>query len=268
MPDPPEYLKDMAFECTLMDDPVVAADGHTYNRTDIENWFKQHNTSPLTNEPLEDKVLRPNIAIRKAIVTWREEHGLPPLVFGSSAKPQPSVAVVHPAPAIHKPAAVCSLSNKALAAYCTTCKKSICVSCLTDPARCKSHIARGLDDIVTSVRETHAAWVLVLQGQPQQLQAECERVDAAGDAAIQAIRDEVAELKAELQRACVADLDCVVREHAAFLADVELAASSPQSADAGSEASRCLHTAATRAPPPPSPGAGGGDGSSPLPPKR
>jgi hypothetical protein len=30
----------MAFECTLMDDPVVAADGHTYNRIDMETWLK------------------------------------------------------------------------------------------------------------------------------------------------------------------------------------------------------------------------------------
>jgi hypothetical protein len=34
-----EELKDLAFQCELMDDPVVAADGHTYNRFDIENWF-------------------------------------------------------------------------------------------------------------------------------------------------------------------------------------------------------------------------------------
>ena len=241
-----------------MDDPVVAADGHTYNRTDIENWFKQHNTSPLTNEPLDHQLLLPNIAIRKAIIAWREEHGLPPLVFGPSAKPQPPVAVVNPAPDIHKPAAVCSFSKKALQAYCTTCRKSICISCLTDPARCKSHIARVLDDIVTGVRETHAAWVQVLQGQPQQLQAECDRVTAAADAAVQAIREEEAELKLQLRRVCVGDLEGVVREQAAFLADVELAASSPQSADAGSEESRCLLTAATRAPRPPPPGAGGG----------
>ena len=38
----------MAFQCVLMDDPVVAADGHTYNRKDIEDWFKEHNTSPNT----------------------------------------------------------------------------------------------------------------------------------------------------------------------------------------------------------------------------
>ena len=95
----------MAFDCVLMDDPVFAADGHTYNRTDIERWLKQHDTSPLTNEPLESKT-------------------------------------------------------------------------------------------------------------PQQLQAECDRVDAAADAAIAAftgrVRQEAAELKTELQQARVGDVQRIV----------------------------------------------------------
>ena len=57
----------MAFQCVLMDDPVVAADGHTYNRQDIENWLKEHNTLPHTNEPFESKALFPNIDQRRQI---------------------------------------------------------------------------------------------------------------------------------------------------------------------------------------------------------
>ena len=76
----------MAFDCVLMDDPVVAADGHTYNRADIERWLKQHETSPLTNEPLEHKMLVPNKVIRRQINAWREEHGLPALVIGQTSK--------------------------------------------------------------------------------------------------------------------------------------------------------------------------------------
>jgi hypothetical protein len=76
-----EELRDMAFECTLMDDPVVAADGHTYNREDIERWLKQHDTSPLTNEPLEHSLLIPNMDKRRQINTWLEERGLPARTF-------------------------------------------------------------------------------------------------------------------------------------------------------------------------------------------
>jgi hypothetical protein len=53
-------------------------------------------------------------------------------------------------------------------------------------------------------------------------------------------------------------LDGIIREQAQLLADVQLAASSPDAAVAGSEASRCLLTAVARAPLPPPPGAGGG----------
>ena len=50
----------------------------------------------------------------------------------------------------------------------------------------------------------------------------------------------------------------IIREQEQLLADVELAASLPDAAVAGSEVSRCLLTAVTRAPRPPPPGAGGG----------
>ena len=251
----------MAFQCVLMDDPVVAADGHTYNREDIENWFKEHSTSPHTNEQFEHKMLIPNIAIRRQISAWREQHGLPALSFGQPVKAQAQGGggggAAGGGAQIVKPAAVCAHSKKPLQAFCVTCKRAICVNCAIDSTRCKSHDTRPLDAIVSGVRDAHAAWVQVLEGRPQQLQAECDRVDAAAEAAHQAIREEAAELKQKLQRACVGDLDGVIREQAQLLADVELAAESPDAAVAGSEASRCLLTAVVRAPRPPPPGAGG-----------
>ena len=89
-----------------------------------------------------------------------------------------------------------------------------------------------------------------------------ERVDAAAEAAIESftreVRQEQAELKAELQRACVGDLEGTLQEQAQLLADVEIAAASPEAGVAGSEACRCLRTAATRGPLAPGAGAGGG----------
>lgn len=41
-------------------DPVVAEDGITYERAAIESWFKNHDTSPLTNLKLNSKHLIPN----------------------------------------------------------------------------------------------------------------------------------------------------------------------------------------------------------------
>eukprot|EP00698_Gefionella_okellyi_P008352 TRINITY_DN2069_c0_g1_i12.p2 TRINITY_DN2069_c0_g1~~TRINITY_DN2069_c0_g1_i12.p2 ORF type:complete len:221 (-),score=38.39 TRINITY_DN2069_c0_g1_i12:1291-1953(-) len=48
----------------LMLDPVVAADGHTYEREHIQKWFETHCTSPKTGLVLPNKDLVPNLAIR------------------------------------------------------------------------------------------------------------------------------------------------------------------------------------------------------------
>ena len=112
----------MAFLCTLMDDPVVASDGHTYNREEIQNWFKHHDVSPLTNEPFEDKVLRPNMDMRKRIIAWREKHGLPVPSFGAPAKAQAAGGggsggggTGH----IRKPAPLCGFSKQPLQVFRT-----------------------------------------------------------------------------------------------------------------------------------------------------
>jgi len=55
----------------LMKDPVMCDDGHTYERSAIENWLQTHNTSPNTNAALEDTKLRPNHAMRCACAEWK-----------------------------------------------------------------------------------------------------------------------------------------------------------------------------------------------------
>ena len=51
----------------LMQDPVIAADGHTYEREAIEQWLMNHSTSPKTNLPLSSTNLIANIALRNTI---------------------------------------------------------------------------------------------------------------------------------------------------------------------------------------------------------
>ena len=53
--------------CDVMVDPVMAADGHTYERASIETWLEQHETSPITNLVLDHKGLVPNHALRSSI---------------------------------------------------------------------------------------------------------------------------------------------------------------------------------------------------------
>lgn len=60
------------FECPItlkiMKDPVIAADGCSYEREAIEEWFRRgKNISPALGIPLTDLTLKPNINLRKAI---------------------------------------------------------------------------------------------------------------------------------------------------------------------------------------------------------
>ncbi len=70
----PENFID-CISCTFFKDPVVTADGQTYERSWIEAWFARGNTSsPLTNSPLAHTTLAPNIALRNAIEEFLTQH--------------------------------------------------------------------------------------------------------------------------------------------------------------------------------------------------
>ena len=48
----------------IMRDPVVASDGHTYERSAIENWLRTNSASPMTDQVLPSKCLFPNHELR------------------------------------------------------------------------------------------------------------------------------------------------------------------------------------------------------------
>lgn len=49
----------------VMIDPVVASDGHSYDRANLQRWLTRKQTSPLTGRPVDFFV--PNHALRLAI---------------------------------------------------------------------------------------------------------------------------------------------------------------------------------------------------------
>ena len=57
-----------------MEDQVIASDGITYNKHEIEEQFKKHDTSPKTGEILKSKGLIPNISIRNVIEEWKKSN--------------------------------------------------------------------------------------------------------------------------------------------------------------------------------------------------
>ena len=67
-----------------MRDPVLTADGTTYEREAIATWLEAHDTSPLTNLPLPHKRLMPNLALLAQIRTFMA-HSPPEQ---AAAKPQ------------------------------------------------------------------------------------------------------------------------------------------------------------------------------------
>jgi hypothetical protein len=65
----------------LMRDPVVAADGHTYKRIEIQEWIRLKEDSvksPMTNASLEHTMLPPNHAL-KANIDEAVENTMPKL---------------------------------------------------------------------------------------------------------------------------------------------------------------------------------------------
>ena len=58
----------------LMSDPVMAADGHSYERSAIERWLATKSTSPMTGEELQHTCLANHHMLRRMIREWGETH--------------------------------------------------------------------------------------------------------------------------------------------------------------------------------------------------
>ncbi len=58
----------------LMKDPVVAADGQTYERAAIQEWLDRGNrSSPMSGAQLEHTSLTPNYNLRSQIHAWQQQ---------------------------------------------------------------------------------------------------------------------------------------------------------------------------------------------------
>ena len=57
----------------LMVDPVSDSAGHTYERDQIMRWLQMKQTSPITNLPLHESHLSPNLAMKRSIDSIRSQ---------------------------------------------------------------------------------------------------------------------------------------------------------------------------------------------------
>lgn len=70
LPYAPDYLLcNISF--VLMQDPVIAPSGYSYERAEIEEWIAIHPCDPMTRRPLTCEQLYPAKAIKKAIQDYR-----------------------------------------------------------------------------------------------------------------------------------------------------------------------------------------------------
>lgn len=76
--DEPAPVEDNDFRCPIsleiMVDPVTAADGYSYERSQIKTWFDTGNkTSPKTNLVLEHTFVNPNQILKQQIREYTEK---------------------------------------------------------------------------------------------------------------------------------------------------------------------------------------------------
>lgn len=66
--DMPEHFR-CPITSDVMEDPVMAMDGFTYERSAIATWFERHNTSPMTRAVIPPTLV-PNVGKRSEIANW------------------------------------------------------------------------------------------------------------------------------------------------------------------------------------------------------
>ena len=66
---PADFLCPITTE--VLQDPVIAMDGFTYEREAIAAWFRRHDTSPITRQVVPPTLI-PNNNLRSQIASWNE----------------------------------------------------------------------------------------------------------------------------------------------------------------------------------------------------
>lgn len=71
-PVPHVYL--CPITCEIMGDPVVCADGFSYDRVAIQRWLTTSSMSPMTGLKLSNNSVTPNMALKDVIAAWVASH--------------------------------------------------------------------------------------------------------------------------------------------------------------------------------------------------
>uniref|UniRef100_A0A6B2LRJ2 U-box domain-containing protein n=1 Tax=Arcella intermedia TaxID=1963864 RepID=A0A6B2LRJ2_9EUKA len=69
---PPSFICPITQQ--IMEDPVIAVDGHSYEREAIIQWIKQRPDSPISRVPLSIEQLKPNNELKAQIMAWKKDN--------------------------------------------------------------------------------------------------------------------------------------------------------------------------------------------------
>ena len=70
MANPPEEFL-CPITLTIMRDPVIGPDGHSYERSAIIQWLQTNPHSPLTRQPMTPQMLQTNYSLKTAIERYQ-----------------------------------------------------------------------------------------------------------------------------------------------------------------------------------------------------
>jgi hypothetical protein len=95
---PEEFLCPITL--TVMKDPVIGPDGHSYERSAIVQWLQTNPHSPLTRQPMTVQMLQTNYGLRTAIERYSREtvKRTPRAPKPTTAKPKPTPKASHALP--------------------------------------------------------------------------------------------------------------------------------------------------------------------------
>jgi nucleoid-associated protein YgaU len=189
-----------------MVDPVVAADGFTYERDAIEKWMQAHGTSPRTNQPLEHTMVMPNMLVRQMIAAWCEQNGVPVPRIPKPAANRAAAgagAAVAAAPLLQKPQVTCAAHpDEQLHVFCLDCDRAVCFICAVDSDFCKSHTTKAFKSLLQELKTDMEGWARAQEECRHSADELCARIQTDVEAKKQALDTEAAALHQQVRAAC------------------------------------------------------------------
>ena len=147
-----------SFSCpithSIMKDPVMCADGHSYERDSIQRWFSYNNTSPHTGAKLPNMRVTPNHALRNAILEWEKYQTTCSSCGKVDKRAQKCICNTIFC-------SDCLRTNTFLSKYCTSCMASIhcytCRKCISEPL-CKECENSNTESAFTKKKSMYKRW--------------------------------------------------------------------------------------------------------------